>query len=391
MRNFIKFIIIAVVLIACYSVYRHNTLKDANKINYITTKPIKGDLVNSVVANGEVFAQDLVEVGAQVSGKIEKLYVKLGDKVKKGDMIAQIDSVKQENEVSKQESQLKIHNANLAKFEVAYKIAKDRYDREEKLYKAKASTYEALESAKNELMLQSANLQQVKSQIEQTTTELSTARTDLGYTKISSPLDGVVVSLPVKEGQTLNSFQTTPIVAKVADLSKMEINFEISEADIPKVKVGMRVDYKILAFNDIIKTAHITSIDPALTTLSDGTYGQNSLQSSSNSAVYYYAKALIDNSDEFLKIGMTTQNSIIIEDANDTIYIPTSAIISDKDGKFVQILKSGEPKKVAVKTGISNSINTEIISGIDENDEVILGNSSSTFSSNSPSRPRVRM
>ena len=116
-------------------------------------------------------------------------------------------------------------------------------------------------------------------------------------------------------------------------------------------------------------TAYISSIDPGLTTLSDGTYSTNS--SSSSSAVYYYAKVNVDNSDEILRIGMTTENKIIIAENKDVLYLPTTAIKSDKKGKFVYIKNGDKVEQKSIKTGVTNGINTQIIEGLNEGEEVI--------------------
>ncbi|WP_297574041.1 efflux RND transporter periplasmic adaptor subunit [uncultured Campylobacter sp.] len=370
-RVIIVLSILVILVLACCIFYFFN--KDQKDI-YITAKPINGDLSVTVIASGEVMAQDLVTVGAEVSGQIEKLYVSLGDSVKKGDLIAKIDSEKQQNELDKVLMQLKIYRANLEQKKIAFEIAKKRFEREEKLYKAKATSLQSLEDSKNALSLSMANLTEIEARIEQANIDLDIAKKNLSYTNIVSPLDGVIVSLPVKEGQTLNAMQIAPKIAEVADLSKMEINLEISEADIPKIALGMEVVYKILAFNDESKKSSISSIDPALSTLSNGVY--SSQNRGSNSAVYYYAKAKVDNSDGLLKIGMTTENSIIINQSKNTLYIPTSAIFKEGNSTFVKVLKNGKATKKEVKVGIANSINSEILQGLSSDDEVIITSSS---------------
>lgn len=370
-RVIIVLSILVILVLACLVFYFFNKEK---KDIYITAKPINGDLSVTVIASGEVMAQDLVTVGAEVSGQIEKLYVSLGDSVKKGDLIAKIDSEKQQNELDKVLMQLKIYRANLEQKKIAFEIAKKRFEREEKLYKAKATSLQSLEDSKNALSLSRANLTEIEARIEQANIDLDIAKKNLSYTNIVSPLDGVIVSLPVKEGQTLNAMQIAPKIAEVADLSKMEINLEISEADIPKIALGMEVVYKILAFNDESKKSSISSIDPALSTLSNGVY--SSQNRGSNSAVYYYAKAKVDNSDGLLKIGMTTENSIIINQSKNTLYIPTSAIFKEDNATFVKVLKNGKATKKEIKVGIANSINSEILQGLSSDDEVIITSSS---------------
>lgn len=388
MKKFIKFGIFCA--LALILIWFFLFKKDEEAPNFITTKLQSGDIKSVVIANGEVYAQDLVDVGAQVSGQIKKLYVKVGDNVKKGDMIAQIDSEKQENEISKEKAQLVIYEANLKAAEIKAQNAKIQFLREQKLYKKDATSKEKLENAKNEAALSAANVKQIQAQIEQTKLALDTAETNLGYTKISAPLDGTIVSVPVEEGRTVNANQTTPTIVKIADLSKMEIRLQISEGDISLVKVGQNVEYTILSALDDIKKAEISSIDPALTSLSDGSYDKTNLNgsSSSNEAVYFYAKVLVDDNDGFLKIGMTTQNTIIVNEAKNVNFITSSAIQKDKNNeRFVWILKDKTPTKTMVKIGISDNLNTQILSGINKNDEIIISNPNKNENSKSIVKP----
>jgi len=376
MKKTLKFIVyIVLIFIAIYFLYG-KFFKQKEVPKALTTRLEKGSIRGTVTAAGEVYARDLVDVGAQVSGQIKKLYVKVGDKVQKGDMIAQIDSVTQENEIAQQKAQLLIHEANLASAKIAAANAKTQYNRELELYKRNAASKEAVENAKNSAALKEAEQKQIEAQIEQTKLQLSTAETNFGYTKITAPISGTIVSMPVEEGKTVNSNQTTPTIVKIADLSKMEIKMQIAEGDISKVKVGMDVEYSILSDLDNIKKAKIYKIDPGLTTLSDGTYDKtssgSSSSSSSDSAIYFYAKMLVDNENDFLKIGMTTENNIIVSEANNTSYLPTSVIKRDGGGDYVTVLNGKEPEQRYVKTGVSDDLNTEILSGLDEKDEVLI-------------------
>ncbi|WP_298053677.1 efflux RND transporter periplasmic adaptor subunit [uncultured Campylobacter sp.] len=376
MKKTLKFIVsIVLIFIAIYFLYG-KFFKQEEAPKALTTRLEKGSIRGTVTAAGEVYARDLVDVGAQVSGQIKKLYVKVGDKVQKGDMIAQIDSVAQENEIAQQKAQLLIHEANLASAKIVAANAKTQYNRELQLYKRNAASKEAVENAKNSAALKEAEQKQIEAQIEQTKLQLSTAETNFGYTKITAPISGTIVSMPVEEGKTVNSNQTTPTIVKIADLSKMEIKMQIAEGDISKVKVGMDVEYSILSDLDNIKKAKIYKIDPGLTTLSDGTYDKtssgSSSSSSSDSAIYFYAKMLVDNENDFLKIGMTTENNIIVSEANNTSYLPTSVIKRDAKGDYVTVLNGKEPEQRYVKTGVSDDLNTEILSGLDEKDEVLI-------------------
>ena len=381
-----KILIILLILgLGGYFVYdKFFNIKD-EKVEFITKKAKKGSFSKKVDATGEIFATELIDVGAQVSGQIKKLYVKLGDQVKKGDMIASIDSSTQQNSIDNKEAQLAIYKAQLESAKVALNIAKTQFDRENALFSKNATSKQEFESAKNTFSSNSAKIKELEAQIKQTNIELSTAKINLGYTKITAPRDGTVVSVQVEEGQTVNANQTTPTIVNIADLSHVKMKMQIAEGDITKIKVGTPVEYSILSEPTKKFQTTVSSIDPGLTTLSDGSYGSSSSSkssysssSSSSSAVYYYAQSIVDNKDGILRIGMTTQNELLIANVEDAIIVPSIGIKKDENGTFVYVLKDGKPVKTAVKTGIKDNLDTQIISGINEGDEIITSQGSSS-------------
>lgn len=381
-----KILIILLILgVGGYFVYdKFFNIKD-EKVEFITKKAKKGSFSKKVDATGEIFATELIDVGAQVSGQIKKLYVKLGDQVKKGDMIASIDSSTQQNSIDNKEAQLAIYKAQLESAKVALNIAKTQFDRENALFSKNATSKQEFESAKNTYSANSAKIKELEAQIKQTNIELSTAKINLGYTKITAPRDGTVVSVQVEEGQTVNANQTTPTIVNIADLSHVKMKMQIAEGDITKIKVGTPVEYSILSEPTKKFQTTVSSIDPGLTTLSDGSYGSSSSSkssysssSSSSSAVYYYAQSIVDNKDGILRIGMTTQNELLIANVKDAIIVPSIGIKKDENGTFVYVLKDGKPVKTAVKTGIKDNLDTQIISGINEGDEIITSQGSSS-------------
>ena len=381
-----KILIILLILgVGGYFVYdKFFNIKD-EKVEFITKKAKKGSFSKKVDATGEIFATELIDVGAQVSGQIKKLYVKLGDQVKKGDMIASIDSSTQQNSIDNKEAQLAIYKAQLESAKVALNIAKTQFDRENALFSKNATSKQEFESAKNTYSANSAKIKELEAQIKQTNIELSTAKINLGYTKITAPRDGTVVSVQVEEGQTVNANQTTPTIVNIADLSHVKMKMQIAEGDITKIKVGTPVEYSILSEPTKKFQTTVSSIDPGLTTLSDGSYGSSSSSkssysssSSSSSAVYYYAQSIVDNKDRILRIGMTTQNELLIANVEDAIIVPSIGIKKDENGTFVYVLKDGKAVKTAVKTGIKDNLDTQIISGINDGDEIITSQGSSS-------------
>ncbi len=373
------FIIFLVLLLGAGGVWFWR--KDSNgqaKMNYLTESVRRGEILATVNASGELDAVVSVDVGAQVSGQIEKLYVELGQQIKKGDLIAEIDSTTQRNELEKSKAQLASYEAQLAARKVTRDVAQARYNREVKLRRSDSTSRENLESAQQTLASAKADVAEMESQIVQTRLAVSTAETNLGYTRISAPLDGTVVSIPVEEGQTVNANQTTPTIVKVADLSRMENKIEISEGDITRVTPGMPVIYTILSEPDISFRAKLDSIDPGNTSVTDAstTSSSSSSSSSSSDAVYYYGKSIVSNEDGRLRIGMTTQNTIVVSRAQDVLVVPSIVLEKHvergKTSYFVRVLTpAGTVEERTVETGVSDSLNTQIVSGLAEGEQVV--------------------
>lgn len=324
---------------------------------------------------GKVYAKDQVDVGAQVSGQIIKLYVDVGSHVKQGDLIAQIDKDKQQNDLDITKAQLESAKANLESKKVALEIASKQYQREQKLYAAKASSLENLEIQKNNYYSLKASVAELNAQVIQLEITLKNAKKDLDYTTITAPIDGVVINVAVDEGQTVNANQNTPTIVRIANLDEMEIKMEIAEADVNKIKIGTELEFSLL--NDPQKTyrASIASIDPADTEVSDSSSSYSSSSSSSSNAIYYYAKFYVQNKDNFLRIGMSIQNEIVVASAKNVLVVPTYVIKNDQKGYYVEVLQNQKAVKKYVKFGIKDSINTQILEGVDENEELIISSS----------------
>ncbi|EAM0311694.1 efflux RND transporter periplasmic adaptor subunit [Campylobacter coli] len=369
-------VVLIVVILALFGVGAYFIFfNDNEKITYLTQKVKKIDISQTIEAVGKVYAKDQVDVGAQVSGQIIKLYVDVGSHVKQGDLIAQIDKDKQQNDLDITKAQLESAKANLESKKVALEIASKQYQREQKLYAAKASSLENLEIQKNNYYSLKASVAELNAQVIQLEITLKNAKKDLDYTTITAPIDGVVINVAVDEGQTVNANQNTPTIVRIANLDEMEIKMEIAEADVNKIKIGTELEFSLL--NDPQKTyrVSIASIDPADTEVSDSSSSYSSSSSSSSNAIYYYAKFYVQNKDNFLRIGMSIQNEIVIASVKDVIAVPTYAIKNDAKGYYVEILQNQKAVKKYVKFGIKDSINTQILEGVDENEELIISSS----------------
>ena len=342
---------------------------DKPEVSYLTEKVRRGDIVKTVVTTGEVASAKLVEVGAQVSGRIERLLVTTGQEVGQDELIAEIDSTTQRNELAASRARLESYEAQLLARQVALKTAQAKYDREFKLLRRDATVEENLNNAEQALAAARAALAETESLILQARIAVDTAETNLGYTRITSPLAGTVVSVPVEKGQTVNANQQAPTIARIADLSRMEIKMQISEGDVTKVRPGLKVSYTILSEPDRVFTGVLDSVDPGLTTLSDGSYTGST---AAGTAVYYYGKLKADNSDGTLRIGLTTQNTITLAEARGVLTAPSIAVNPTAPGRArVRVLERGRPVDREVKIGLSDNLNTEILEGLREGEEVV--------------------
>ncbi|AZN67319.1 MacA family efflux pump subunit [Acinetobacter haemolyticus] len=399
---------------------------------YITAEVGRGDIENSVLATGILEATKMVSVGAQVSGQVKKMYVQLGDQVKQGQLIAQIDSVRQENElktaeanIKNQQAQLAVQQANLAKVEAEYK-------RQQTMFSQDATSRAELESALASYKTAQAQIAAINAQIEQSRLTLATAKEDLGYTSIVAPMDGTIVAIVTEEGQTVNANQTAPTIVKLATLDNMTVKAQISEADVMKVEKGQTVYFTTLGNSEKKHYAKLRQVEPAPNSINTET-SSNSSSSSSNSAVYYNALFDVPNEDGKLRIDMTAQVYIVLAEAKNVLTIPAAAVQSSKrparkdraapasndeteqrpnnrlelspeqrqlvaDGKAsiasVRVIQAdGSAKAQPVLVGLNNRVTVEVIKGLKQGDQVIIadGSDSSNDAAKRSSQRAMRM
>ena len=298
---------------------------------YISAEVSKGDIEDSVLATGVLEATKMVSVGAQVSGQVKKMYVQLGDQVKQGQLIAQIDSIRQENElktakanIQNQQAQLAVQQAHLAKVEAEYK-------RQQAMFSQDATSRAELETALANFKTAQAQIAAINAQIEQSRLTLATAQENLGYTRIVAPMDGTVVAIVTEEGQTVNANQTAPTIVKLAKLDTMTIKAQISEADVMKVEKGQTVYFTTLGNSDKKHYAQLRQVEPAPNSINTET--TNTSSSSSSTAVYYNALFDVPNEDGKLRIDMTAQVYIVLAEAKNVLTIPAAAIQTKRSNK----------------------------------------------------------
>ncbi len=383
----------------------------------MATSPVsRGDLEQTVDATGVIDAYKLVSVGAQASGQIKVLKVQLGDVVKQGDLIAEIDSVTQENSLKNAEAALENIRAQRAVQTASLKESELAFARQKEMLAAEATSRADYESAEANLASTRAQIRALDAQIRQRETELGTAQANLGYTRITAPIDGTVVAVVAEEGRTVNANQSAPTIVKLARLDLVTVNAEISEADVVKIKPGMPVYFTILGNPDHKYQATLRTVNPAPASIStDSTSSSSSSSSSSSTAVYYNALFDVENPDGTLRIDMTAQVSVMLAQAKDALLIPTVALgpkvpeggrgpgantangeqraaRSKQEGQRQQrrqpdaaalaksnsyvvrvVNKEGQPEPRTIKVGLNNGSNVQVLEGLKEGELVVVG------------------
>jgi macrolide-specific efflux system membrane fusion protein len=251
----------------------------------ITAKAAREDIEDTVLASGTIQAQKEVSVGAQVSGQIKRLHVQLGDKVEKGELVAEIDSTTQNNNLRNAEAQVALLNAQRRAKLALQKQAELALKRQRELVRLDAASKAELEDAEAGLATISAEIAALDAQIRQASISVDTARVNLGYTQIKAPIDGVVVAVIAEEGRTVNATQSAPSIIKLAKLDQVLIKAQISEADVVRVKPGLPVYFTILGEPTRRYEAKLRGVEPVPEAAQTDT--KTTSTTSSSAAIYY--------------------------------------------------------------------------------------------------------
>ncbi len=348
---------------------------EAEKGGVVLTQVTLGSIESVVTSQGTLEPMDYVDVGAQVSGKILKLHVDIGDQVKDGDLIAEIDPDVYEASVLANQARLKNLQAQAAEKAASLKQAQRKFERNTRLYKSKAVSLEALQDSESTLEIAKANLKAIEAQVEEAQSTLDAAKTNLEFTKIYSSMDGTVVSREVQEGQTINASQTAPTIVQVANLDKMTVVAEVAEADVMKLKQGMTAYFNTLGSGERRWSGSVRQIEPTPVV--------------ENDVVLYNVMVDVDNSDRSLMKGMTTQMFFVLASAKNVPIVPLSVLkdrVQTEDTEIaraysvmIEAEKGGRQQMVFV--GVSDRTHAEIIEGVEVGDRIITAQNSRKKSS----------
>lgn len=328
----------------------------------LITYPVhRASVTPSVLATGILQATKHVDVGAQISGQLKHLYVDIGDNVVEGQLLAELDDTILKNSLLLAEAN---YNALLAKqrsaqaqFTQAVRN-KQRYNSES--VRASVSVKD-IQDLGTTYQVKQAELDQVKQELLRAKVEVENAKKNLSFTKISSPLDGTVVETVTQVGQTVIATQQAPTILRVADLSNMTIEARISEVDIIKVKKGAKAYFSIFGEPSVIYKSYLDLIKPS--------------PENRNSAIFYKAQLSIPNSEEKLRIDMTANVTIILEEAIDVLTVSRDLTVGDiPSGMFsAHVLNlNGEQVMRQIQLGLADRDRIEIVSGVNEGEAIIL-------------------
>ncbi len=387
---------LAALLIAAL-VYGVTAMGGSGTPDFTTATVTRGDIEDSVTALGNLQPKNYVDVGAQATGQLKKLYVDIGDTVKEGQLLAEIDPQVQTAKVKSDEANVSNLQAQLRDRQAQYALAEANFERQKRLMAANATSRGDYNSASQELKSAAAQVGAVKAQIAAAQSQLSGDSVTLGYTKIYAPMSGTVVAVSLKQGQTINSVQQAPTILRIADLSQMTVWTQVSEADVPKLRVGMPVYFTTLGNPGKRWTGTLQQIQPTPTI--------------TNNVVLYTATFDVANPDQQLMTQMTAQVFFVTASAHNVVIVPVSALHqghahaggrtsptpNDGDGSaanpsrphrharppklpagqnyaFVRVVNpDGSVTAKRIVTGVSNRVSAEVISGLQPGDKVVSG------------------
>lgn len=354
-------ILFFIVLISLFLLYKF-FIKTNSEGNTLALSAItKGNIENVVTATGIINPKASVDIGSQISGQVIKIHVDVGDEVKNGQLLAEIDRTVLETKVESSEADLKYQQAQLKDRKASLSLAKITYDRQKKLLENNATSQESYDSAKSSLLSAEASIDMINAQIEQTKSYLKENQANLEYTLIYATMNGTVTSVEAKEGQTLNANQNTPTILTIANLETVTVQASVSEADVGKLKTGMDVYFKTLGSSNIWRTK-LSKIEPTPVI--------------TNNVVLYNALFDVENSSHELMTSMTTQVFFVLASANNTLLAPISAVkIDDKNtskGLIAVKNSEGSLENKKVELGVRNRVHIEILKGVQENDVIAI-------------------
>ncbi|MGY2168151.1 efflux RND transporter periplasmic adaptor subunit [Pseudomonas gingeri] len=348
---------------------------------FATVTVNRGDIESSVTALGTLQPRRYVDVGAQASGQIHKIHVEVGDQVKEGQLLVEIDPSTQKAKLDAGRYSIENLKAQLQEQRALHDLARQKYQRQQQLNAGGATRVEDVQSAQAEMRTTQARIDMFQAQILQAQASLRSDEAELGYTRIYAPMAGTVVALDAREGQTLNAQQQTPLILRIAKLSPMTVWAEVSEADIGHVKPGMNAYFTTLSggnrrWNSSVRQILPVPPKPLEQTSQSGGSPNSSSKSGAARVVLYTVLLDVDNADQALMAEMTTQVFFVADRAQNVLTAPIAALQGGAQ-PHVQSARvvnaKGEIQTREVRTGISDRLRIQVLDGLVEGDHLLIG------------------
>ncbi|KAA3499388.1 efflux RND transporter periplasmic adaptor subunit [Rhizobium rhizogenes] len=371
-----RFILAAATLVGLLGVWLL-FLRPPAKLELVTAQARTGDIEEVVLATGVLEPLELVRVGAQASGRVEHLAVKIGDIVEAGQLVAEIDSQTRRNTLRDREAALaNIRAVHAARSAGLVKAEKD-FERERDLLAGGSTPRAQYDAAVAMRDTARAEVQSLDAQVAQAQVALESAGIELDYTRITAPIAGTVVAIVTDEGQTVNALQTAPTIVMIARLDTMTVRADISEADVVRVRRGLPVWFSILGDPKRRFDGELRQVEPAPASIANESNAAASRIGSTNGAVYYTGLIDVANADGVLRPSMTAQVSIVLSRVSGAVLVPLSAVEGAHragDTARVRILDAmGEVQIRQVQVGIDNGADIQILSGLQTGETIVLG------------------
>ena len=379
MKKYIIGLVVILIIIVPFVLNKKN-----GKAQYLSEPIQKRTITQIVEATGTIEPINTVSIGSQVSGRIDEIFVDYNSHVEKGQLLAQIDTSLFKAQLQQSEANINNAKATLQKNKALLDYDTKTYHRYKNLYERNLVSKNDLDEAESAYKSDLAQVAAAKASIMQAEANYATASANMGYTKIVSPVKGIVISKEVEVGQTVAaSFQTPTLFTVAEDLTKMQIETSVSEADIGKVAVGQDVNYTLDGYPDLVFTGKVSQVRLSPTTESN--------------VVTYTVIIEVENNEGKLLPGMTANVSIITGKKEDILTVPNVALkftvagnTQKYDKKGIWIDKKGKPVRVNIETGVSDDNYTEIISDkIKEGDLVYTRNLSNAKKKENMRVPRI--
>jgi len=348
---------------------------------FATVQVSRADIESSVTALGTLQPRRYVDVGAQASGQIHKIHAEVGDVVKEGQLLVEIDPSTQQAKLDAGRFSVENLKAQLQEQRAQHDLARQKFQRQQNLAAGGATREEDVQTAQAELRATQARVDMFQAQIRQAEASLRSDQAELGYTRIYAPMAGTVVALDAREGQTLNAQQQTPLILRIAKLSPMTVWAEVSEADIGHVKPGMHAWFTTLSGGTRRWTSTVRQILPVppkpLDQTSQGGGSPASTSKSGSARVVLYTVLLdVDNADNALMAEMTTQVFFVADQAKNVLTAPVAALQTGTQANLQTaqvVAKNGSIEQRDVRTGISDRLRVQILDGLQEGDHLLIG------------------